>query len=144
MRPRRRAPWGSLRRAPFQVATCTVGVPIGIGAMLLGSQVSTAMSRVLGDSVDVVRLWGVLMVAGGLLTVIGRGWLRPGVERAGLMTLGPAYALYAVSVLLGLGVGGLVAGPMFGALAVACLARVRASLREQAVEAALLRGPGGG
>ena len=122
--------------APLEVFSSAAAVVAGIGAIVLGSKVSTAMSRVLDGNVDVVRMWGVLMVVGGSLILVGRFWFRPGIERAGLAVLGPTYFLYAISVLLGLGVGGLVTGPMFFALGLAYFARIRISLREEAARAA--------
>jgi hypothetical protein len=130
--------WKRVQQHPFQLLATAVSVPIGLAATLLGTSVSTAMSRVLATSFDVVRLWGVFMIVGGACATWG--WLvgRLQLERAGLRMLGPAYALYAVAVLLGLGVGGLVTGPMWLALAGACLVRLHGSLKEEAL-AELLR-----
>jgi hypothetical protein len=122
---------GRMVESPFQVAVSAMAIPIGIAGIILGASVSEAMTRVLGNVPEVVRLWGAFTVAGGAAAVYGRYGGRPWLERAGLRTLGPAYALYGVSVLLGLGHGGLVTGPMFLALAVACLVRTRLSLRAE-------------
>jgi hypothetical protein len=113
-----------------------MAVPIGITAILIGASVSEAMSRVLIALPEVVRLWGVVLVVGGIASVWGRYGGRPWLERVGLRTLGPAYALYGVSVLLGLGYGGLVTGPMFLALAGACFVRSRLSLSAEAARLA--------
>jgi hypothetical protein len=120
-----------MAQSPFQVAACAAAVPIGVMAIVLGASVSTAMTRVLGDVPEVVRLWGAVVLVSGAASLAGRYGGRPWLERAGLRTLGPAYALYGVSVLLGLGLGGLVTGPMFLALAIACLVRARLSLRSE-------------
>lgn len=118
--------------SPFQVAATVMAVPIGIVAIALGADISEAMSRVLGNVPEIVRLWGVAIAVGGVVAVYGRYGGRPWLERAGLRLLGPAYGLYGFSVLLGLGRGGMVTGPMFLALAVACFARARLSLRGEA------------
>lgn len=120
-------------RSPFQLWVTAVSVPVGVLAVILGSQVSTAMSRVLGAQFDVVRLWGALLIVGGSAATYGLYSRRAGVERAGLRMLAGAFTLYAISVLLGLGLGGLVTGPMFLGLAGACFTRVRLSVRAEAV-----------
>ncbi len=125
-----------MAQSPFQFVATGLAIPVGLCAIVLGGQVSTAMSRVLGAHFDVVRLWGALLVVGGAMAVYGRYGRRPGLERAGLQTLGPAYLLYAISVVLGLGLGGLVAGPMFTGLGIACFVRVRGSMRDQGARAA--------
>jgi hypothetical protein len=122
---------GRMAQSPFQVAVTGMAIPIGIMAIALGASVSEAMTRVLGNVPEVVRLWGAVVLVSGAAALVGRYGGRPWLERAGLRTLGPAWALYGVSVLLGLGFGGLVTGPMFLALAVACLVRARLSLRSE-------------
>jgi hypothetical protein len=117
--------------SPFQVAVSAMAIPIGVMAIALGASVSEAMTRVLGNVPEVVRLWGAVVLVSGATALGGRYGGKPWLERAGLRTLGPAYALYGVSVLLGLGFGGLVTGPMFLALAVACFVRARLSLRSE-------------
>jgi len=129
--------WRPAAHVPFQTLTTMASIPTGVCAIVYGSRVSAAMSRVLATQFDVVRLWGGFMLAGGICATYG--WLshRLGLERVGLRLLGPAYLLYAVAVLLGLGLGGLVAGPMFAALALACWVRSHASEREDALEKVL-------
>jgi hypothetical protein len=136
--PARPRLWKRTQQLPFQLLATAVSVPIGIAALSIGTEVSTAMSRVLSGQIPVVRLWGLLMLAGGGCATYGRLAHRLGLERTGLRVLAPAYALYAGSVLLGLGKGGLVTGPMFFALALACYVRLNGALREEAL-AELLR-----
>jgi hypothetical protein len=123
---------GRMVESPFQVAVSAMAIPIGVVAIVLGAEVSEAMTRVLGNVPEVVRLWGAWVAVSGAAALAGRYGGRPWLERAGLRTLGPAYALYAVCVLLGLGHGGLVTGPMFLALAISCFVRARLSLRSEA------------
>jgi hypothetical protein len=123
-----------VQQLPFQLLATAISAPIGIGAMIIGTEVSTAMSRVLSGQIPVVRLWGLLMLLGGCCATYGRLTRRLSLERTGLRVLAPAYALYAGSVLLGLGFGGLVTGPMFFALAIACYVRLHGSLHEEMLE----------
>jgi hypothetical protein len=120
-----------LWQSPFQFAATVMAIPIGVTSLILGAQVSTAMSRVMGGQVDVVRFWGAFLVVGGALAVYGRYGDRPAMERMGLRLLGIQYFLYSLSVLVGLGIGGLVTGPMFAALTAACFTRSRLSFRGQ-------------
>lgn len=125
-----------LAMAPFQVAVTVMAVPLGLAAVILGASASEAMSRVLGNVPEVVRLWGAATAVGGAMAVYGRYGGSGALERAGLRLLGPTYGLYGLSVLLGLGRGGMVAGPMFLALAVSCFVRARLSLRGEAARLA--------
>jgi hypothetical protein len=54
----------------------------------------------------------------------------PSVERAGLYVLCVPWAFYGVSVIIGLGRGGLVAGPLALVVALSCWQRARYILTE--------------
>ena len=114
----------SSRGFPFATNLSLVSIPIGLAAMVLGPPVSRAFS-ILFDQPAVVYVWGVVLFLGGLYVAAGIGRLKPSMERAGLFVLAPAYAFYGTSVVIALGKGGLVAGPVFLALAVSCLQRAR-------------------
>jgi hypothetical protein len=112
------------RSYPFATTLSLVSIPIGFLAMFIGQDVSRAF-QIVYHRPEPIYIWGVALLLGGINVAWGIGIVNPGVERAGLCVLAVAYGFYGVSVMLGLGVGGLVAGPTFLALALACLLRAR-------------------
>jgi hypothetical protein len=114
----------SSRGFPFATNLSLVSIPIGLTAMILGPPVSRAFS-ILFHQPAVVYVWGVVLFLAGVYVAAGIGRLKPSMERAGLFVLAPAYSFYGVSVIIALGKGGLVTGPVFLALAVSCLQRAR-------------------
>ena len=114
----------SSRGFPFATNLSLVSIPIGLAAMILGPPVSRAFS-ILFHRPEIVYVWGVVLCLGGAYVAAGIGQLKPSMERAGLCIVAPAYLFYGVSVIIGLREGGLVAGPVFIALAISCLQRAR-------------------
>lgn len=114
----------SSRGFPFATNLSLVSVPIGLTAIVVGPEVSRAFT-IIFQRPEPVYVWGVLLVLGGGNVAFGIGRRKPSLERAGLLVLAVAYAVYGVSVLVGLRVGGLVAGPTMIALAISCVQRAR-------------------
>lgn len=135
-------PWGWLRRAvrvdllgilravrnhsrgyPFATNLSLVSIPIGLLAVIIGPEISRGFTVVFADRPEPIYIWGVLLLLGGGNVAVGIGQRLPSRERAGLYVLGVAYAFYGVSVIIGLGWGGMVTGPIFIVLAASCVQR---------------------
>ena len=129
--------WRQVCQHPLEACVAAMAAPAGVTALIVGSRVSEAMSRVMPGQGNAVRLWGIALAAGGALTAWGLGTRRTWWERQGLRLLAAACALYAVTVVLGLHLGGVIAGSISGGCALGCLIRVHASLREDAARLAL-------
>jgi hypothetical protein len=124
--------WRSLRqhrrlsqrivRYPFATILSLTAIPVGALAIIVGPGVSRAFTIVY-DQPGLIYVWGGVLGAGGVAVLLGILWSRPSIEMAGLFTLAPAFGFYGVSVIIGLGVGGLVTGPLNLGLALACVMR---------------------
>lgn len=112
---------------PYSVTLAAVLAPVGLLAVVKGDEVSRALSD-LGAGV-VSRVMGALLLAGGVLvltSVFRRGAV---LEAAGLTLLATGCGIYGAGVILGLGWGGMVAGPIALAVAAASARRVQILLR---------------
>lgn len=109
---------------PFATNLSLITVPIGLIAMIIGPEVSRAFTIVFSTPV-LIYVWGVWMVLGGLNVAWGILRNTPSIERAGMFVLFAPLSFYGVFVMVGLGRGGLVTGPVFCVLAVSCLQRAR-------------------
>lgn len=116
------------RGFPFATNLSLISVPIGLMAVIMGPRVSRAFDIVFNRP-EPIYIWGVVLLLGGCNVAFGIGVARPSQERAGLYVLATAYTFYGVSVILGLGVNGLVTGPVFLILALSCVQRARVILR---------------
>ncbi len=110
---------------PFAANLSLISIPIGLLAIFVGQNVSRAFSLVFHRP-EPIYIWGVVLLLGGCHVAYGVIRSRPSTERAGLFVLAAAYAFYGVSVIVGLEVAGLVAGPTFVVLALSCVQRARA------------------
>lgn len=108
------------RGYPFATNLSLISVPIGLLALIIGPEISRGFVAVYGGQPGVIYGWGAVLLLGGINVALGIGHRRPSRERAGLYVLALAYAFYGVSVIAGLGWGGLVTGPVFCILAVSC------------------------
>lgn len=99
----------------------------GAMAVVFGDRVSAALSNL---AVDVVsRGMGAAMLAGGLATLAGVLTGRTLWEMLGMALMATGAAVYGLGVVLGLGLAGMVAGPLGVAIAVGTVGRVVAILR---------------
>jgi hypothetical protein len=116
------------RGYPFATLLSLVSIPIGLLAIVIGPDVSRGFTIVFFGRPEPIYVWGVLLLLGGFNVAIGIGQRLPSRERAGLYVLALAYAFYGVTVIIGLGWGGMVTGPVFIVLALACLMRAHVLL----------------
>lgn len=112
------------RAYPFATNLSLVSIPIGLLAVIIGQDVSRAFTDVYNRP-EPVYVWGVVLMLGGINVAYGIVWHVPSLERGGLYVLAVAYAFYGVSVIVGLGVGGLVTGPISLTLAISAMQRAR-------------------
>lgn len=107
---------------PFTLVFAFV-LPIpGALAIIYGDDVSRALNTISAGVLS--RVIGIALLVGAMATVTG---LARGVslyEAAGLTLMSGACTIYGVGVILGLGLGGMVAGPMALAVALAMILRV--------------------
>lgn len=109
---------------PFATNLSLVSVPIGLLAVVMGTDISAGFTNV-WHRPEPIYLWGVALLLGGANVAAGLLRERPAQERAGLFVLAPTYAFYGSCVILGLGFGGMVTGPTFLVLALSCVQRAR-------------------
>ncbi len=107
---------------PFSTNLSLISIPIGVLAIIIGQDISRGFT-VVYNRPEVIYIWGAVLLLGGFNVASGIARRKAALERAGLYVLACAYAFYAVSVLLGLGVGGLVTAPVFLTLAISSVQR---------------------
>lgn len=120
---------GALRRLgvarvhrPYTLAIASV-VPIpGVLAIIYGDATSQALSNLAAGVVS--RVIGVALLVGAALTLVGVARGRSLIEAAGLLTIAFGTGVYGLGVLLGLGLGGAIAGPFALAIAAGSVLRV--------------------
>jgi hypothetical protein len=116
------------RGYPFATLLSLISIPIGLLAIIIGPGISRGFGVVFLGRPEPIYVWGVLLLLGGGNVAIGIGQRLPSRERAGLYVLAVAYAFYGVSVIVGLGWGGMVTGPVFLVLALSCVMRAHVLL----------------
>jgi len=116
------------RGYPFATNLSLASIPVGLLAVAIGPEVSKAFT-IVWHSPTPVYVWGVVLVVGGCNVAVGIARPTPSLERAGLGVLAVAYTFYGISVLIGLGAGGMVTGPFFLAMALSCLQRAHIILK---------------
>lgn len=115
--------------SPFSTNLSLVMVPIGAMGIIIGPEVSRAFSIVFHRP-ELIYVWGAWLMLGGINVAWGLIRRTPSIERAGLYALIAPLAFYGISVIVGLGLGGLVTGPVFCVLALSCFQRARFILTE--------------
>lgn len=115
-----------LRANPFGSMAAVAACLLGLLGALFGDMVSQGMTNSLRQSAPpVAHLWGVLFTTGGLVKLYGLYWSRSGWEVIGLWAMTGGYLFYAITVTAGLGLHGLAAGIISGALAIGCILKAR-------------------
>jgi hypothetical protein len=132
------------RGYPFATNLSLISIPIGLLAVMIGPNISRGFVAVYAGRPEPIYAWGVVLLLGGINVAIGIGRRLPSRERAGLYVLALAYAFYGVSVIVGLGVAGLVTGPVFITLALSCLQRAHIIWVAARVQAVLVGRDGSG
>ena len=107
---------------PYTVVLAAVLIVPGALALIYGDDVSKALSTIAADNIS--RIMGATLLLGGLLTLTGMARGSAIVEIAGLCALAAGCGIYGFGVILGLGLGGMVAGPISLAIAFATVRRV--------------------
>lgn len=111
---------------PFGSMAATAAILLGILGAILGDGVSQGMTLSLHSSANITaHLWGIAFAVGGTLKLIGLYSARSTIEIPGLWAMTGGYAFYALTVVTGLGMHGLAAGIISGAMTVGCLIKTR-------------------
>lgn len=114
---------------PFATNLSLISIPIGLLAVMVGPPISTAFDRVYHRP-ELIYVWGAVLLVGGLNVAFGIHQQLPSVERAGLYVLAFPWIFYGISVIIGLRLGGLVAGPLALTIGLSCWQRARYILTE--------------
>ncbi|MEU8821795.1 hypothetical protein [Actinoplanes sp. NPDC048796] len=112
-------------RHPFEVATLAAAAVCGTALILTDTSPRSAAAAMPG-AVEV--LWQILLIAGGVIGLVGVWWpgrlvAQLGTEAAGVVLLGAATSMYAVALFATSGAQALVAGSFVAAVAVASWSR---------------------
>lgn len=111
---------------PTAVTIPIVMVPIGICALILGTDISQAFTNISADGgVVVIRIMGAAMLTGGVLVIVSIVRGDAVQEAIGLAFAAFGAAIYGGGVVIGLGEQGLVAGLGYLAIAVGFVGRIR-------------------
>lgn len=118
---RQRVMFAWRNRAYTLVLATVLPIP-GALAVVYGDAVSQALSNIAAGYVS--RGMGIAMLAGGVLTLVGVARQRALLEVLGLTLIAAGCGIYGLGVILGLGLGGVVAGSIALAVALATIQRV--------------------
>lgn len=109
---------------PFATNLALATIPVGLLAVIIGQEISQGFSNVFHRP-ELIYIWGVWMAVGGINVAAGIVRRHPAVELAGFYVLLVPLLFYGIFVIVGLGRGGLVTGPVFCCLAISCAQRAR-------------------
>lgn len=118
-----------LNSRPMSVVIPAALIPIGAVTTVLGPEASRAFTLLPPSAQFIAHMMGMLMLLGGVLVLLGIAQSETFTELIGLLFAGLGCAIYGLGVIIGLGVNGLVTGPMFLAIAIASAIRVVAGMR---------------
>lgn len=107
---------------PFTVVLAVVLTIPGVLALIYGDRVSQALSNVAADHIS--RSMGAALLVGGITTLAGITRGHTLTELLGLSMLAAGCGLYGIGVIAGLGLAGMVAGPISLAVSFAIIRRV--------------------
>jgi len=108
------------RFRPYITAFAVGLIPVGVLAIIYGDKVSKALGNLAANSVS--RGVGFALFTGGIVTLLGILSHRALMQTLGMAFLALGLGIYGVGVILGLGLGGMIAGPI---ALLACAATVR-------------------
>jgi hypothetical protein len=103
---------------PFEVFLAFLCVISGLPMLLQVTPRPNSLEALL--PAWLVFTWGVILVSGGLLTLVGTVRRSEPWERSGVGVLGFASVAYSIAIFLAVGVGGSVAGAIVLAFGLAC------------------------
>lgn len=112
-----------LRERPMASCMTFASVFVGVSALVLGERASRAFIEIGGGGL-VVRLIGLFLATGGVLTTVGVIRSRTFPELVGLGLVSAGAFIYGVGVLFGLGRSGMIAGGLSLGLATGATLRV--------------------
>ena len=95
---------------PYVTAFAVGVIPVGVLAILLGDKVSAALGNLAANSIT--RGMGFALFTGGLITLLGILSHRALSITLGMGIMALGLGIYGVGVILGLGLAGMVAGPI--------------------------------
>jgi hypothetical protein len=111
---------------PFGTMAAAAAIVLGTLGIFLGDGVSQGMTLSLHATANLTaHLWGTAFAAGGVLKLIGLYARRSTIEIPGLWAMTGGYAFYSITVTAGLGMHGLAAGIISGAMTIGCLIKTR-------------------
>ena len=122
--PEMRLAWQRLVEAwrfrPYITAFAIGLIPVGVLAIIYGDRVSKALGNLAANFVS--RGVGFALFTGCIITLLGILSHRALMQTIGMAFLAVGLGIYGVGVILGLGLGGMIAGPI---ALLACAATVR-------------------
>jgi len=104
---------------PFVTAYSIGLIPVGVLAIIFGDKVSRALGELAANSIS--RGMGFALFTGGVITLLGILSRRALSVTLGMGFMAVGLSIYGVGVILGLGLGGMVAAPVALIAAVASI-----------------------
>lgn len=121
--------WLTLVTRPMSVVIPAALIPIGAVTTVLGPDASRAFTLLPQGAQFIAHAMGMFMVVGGLLVLLGISQNETFTELIGLVFAALGCLVYGAGVIIGLGLNGLITGPMFVSIAIASITRVISSTR---------------
>jgi hypothetical protein len=100
----------SWKYRPYITAFAVGLIPVGVLAIIYGDKVSAALGNLAANSIS--RGMGFALFTGGLITLLGITSHRALTLTVGMGIMAFGLGIYGVGVILGLGLAGMVAGPI--------------------------------
>jgi hypothetical protein len=100
----------SWKYRPYITAFSVGLIPVGVLAIIFGDKVSAALGNLAANSIS--RGMGFALFTGGLITLLGITSHRALTLTVGMGIMAFGLGIYGVGVILGLGLAGMVAGPI--------------------------------
>ncbi len=100
----------SWKYRPYVTAFAVGLIPVGVLAIIYGDKVSAALGNLAANSIS--RGMGFALFTGGLIALLGITSHRALTLTVGMGITAFGLSLYGVGVILGLGLAGMVAGPI--------------------------------
>lgn len=115
---------------PFETMAAVAAILLGGLGAVVGDGASQGMTNSLaGHANAIAHIWGAAFGAGGMLELYGLYARRVTLELPGLYVVSGGYAFYALTVIPGLGMHGLAAGIISGAMAAGSLLKAQTIMR---------------
>jgi len=113
---------GLLTLNPFGTMTAIAAVILGGAGAIFGDLVSQGMTLTLHSTANITAHgWGVLLMLGGALKLIGLYLRKSTLEIPGLWCMAGGYGFYSITVTFGLGMHGMAAGVISAAATISCM-----------------------